>query len=143
MFLNIVSSVRLLCDVLDETRRDPNATPLPDGLYQHAARLQAVIDLEPELTRRFGDSLSSEPRSSATTGQQQQPYEVSVRTGGLWRMLQSSRKAKNSAGVGDEEGDRTRAVLAEHTADILSLARNDAVRALLAERNTRLEHMPG
>lgn len=140
--------MRLLRDVLDEQVQKIGYSGLPLALREQSGRLQPVIDLEAVLTHRFKDALlfPSSPHFSSLTGngRTRRPYEVTVGSGGVWKMLQSStRKVSSRHRPNAPDVEEARKLLAERMNDIVALARHPVVQELLAKRSRRLEHLPG
>lgn len=151
VYLNVVSTIRLLCDIIHE--QGGVVSELAE-LRGRCARLQSVIDLEECLGNWFHDGGYFPPPSPQTSlpsptvraqEQSRKTYEVTVNASNLWRTMHSSlRRIVSMDDVSKLRGtEHVRRVLEEHMEDMEAVARHPAMNALLASRSQRLEHTPG
>ncbi|KAF8519463.1 guanine nucleotide binding protein, alpha subunit [Gautieria morchelliformis] len=148
VYLNIITTVLLLCDVLHE--QDIDLSELAD-VRERCSRLRPVLDLEESLASLFSDS-NSQPPSPQSRAPTRRPsdrirktYEVTVNAVDMWKTMHSSvRKAVPDRDIlRNRSSEHARRVLAEHRKDIEAIAHHPAMQALLAARSQKLEHLPG
>lgn len=142
IYLNVVTTIHHLCDVLLEEDDLPELAEL----RERCARLQPVIELEESLASWFNDNTSQPPSPQTSNPERsRKTYEVTVNAGALWRFTRSSlRRMGSDENMSRVRGrERARAVLAKHMVDIEAIAQHRIMQQLLAARSQRLQHMPG
>jgi hypothetical protein len=142
IYLNVVTTIHLLCDVLEEADDIPELAEL----RERCTRLQPVIGLEESLSNWFNDddSQPSSPQSSASD-RSRRAYEVTVNACALWRLTRSSlRRMGSDENLSKVRGrERARLVLEKYRKDIEAISQHPTMRELLTARSQRLEHIPG
>jgi len=136
IYLNVITSLRLLCDVLAEAE----ANFSDQRLMEYCAKLQPVLDFEAGLAKHLSDVPNSSGSPSPSNGRSPL-YEVTVP---IWSMGKS-KGAKSST---DLKGDTSttesaRQLLVEYRSMIQYIVEHASTQAVFQARNRLLSHLPG
>ncbi|KAF8589162.1 G-alpha-domain-containing protein [Ramaria rubella] len=146
IYLNVVTSVRRLCDALDEQEIESDSEELFQ-LRKTCVQLESVLNLEADLTRQFDDVNSSQLQKSHKRSQSvtRKSYEVTTFARGGWYSKNSWRRKLESGPDAQhtESREHARRVLAENRQDIEFLAQHPSIREFFAARGQQVEHLPG
>lgn len=142
IYLNVITSLRLLCDVLDEERNNfVERSLMEPALVDHIDKLRPILVLENQLAEQLHDGPSS-PNGPKVSGT---PYEVTIN---VWKRSGLSRSSKQSLDLKKESIaqciiDRIRQLLLECRNDIEFIIEHPSTEAVFRARNRRLNHLPG
>ncbi|GJJ10477.1 hypothetical protein Clacol_004703 [Clathrus columnatus] len=144
IYLNVVSSLRLLLDVINETLPGRDSPADLQELKQQCSQLSRILEFETTLSNKLWDTNQVGPRKLRTASGCRTLYEVVVHVSAIRKLTPSS---KQNAPPNNEEPpvlEQLRVALIDHRRTIESVANHPMLEDLLKSTNHRqLSHIPG
>lgn len=142
IYLNVVSSLRLLVDVVNETASRNNAPADLQELKEQCSQISRILEYETVLSSKLWDNQLG-PRKVRTASGSRTIYEVVVHVSAIRKLAPST---KHNVPRSEEPSaiEQLRNALIEHRRTIEVVANHPMLEDLLRSTNHRqLSHIPG
>lgn len=145
IYLNVVSSLRLLLDVVNETANVLDDIPTDlQGLRDQCLQISRILEYESALSNKLWDNDAGSRKVRSASGSRTTLYEVVVHVSAIRKLTPSTKHNVPQDEASSSVVEQTRNALRTHRRSIETIATHPMLEDLLKSTNHRqLSHIPG